>query len=344
MDIFQGNKKLEEAIFTGLDYALFSRHDLNDAFTPFMMLHKNGNSKLVRVVSDGNPLESFEKMLKKDTEQYDQIVMCLEGRIPHDGEKHDAIFVKGFDTSQENGLMFFQRFKGIESGAPFQKLGNPGLINNKEQLPVPLVARTTNKTIEEPYLSGITLKEDAGEISREIFAGHPNASILSNNLFNAVLNILDKNEPNFSGKFSFNFVPNTIKLGPFTAFIFNQLVSDLKNNPTVKNWESTHGKQLSIELKYNENEVASEQKKVPEKEESQTPETPKYSSLTKAELDKEYYRIISIPNARTNISALTDMSELMSEYEKRGIEMPNSKQKQNPSTKKDNNKPWWKFW
>ena len=49
MDFFQGNQKLEEAIFTGLDYALFSKQDLEDAFTPFMMLHKDGNSRLVRV-------------------------------------------------------------------------------------------------------------------------------------------------------------------------------------------------------------------------------------------------------------------------------------------------------
>ena len=341
MDIFQGNRKLEEAIFTGLDYALWSRHDLNDAFTPFMMLHKNGNSKLVRVVADGNPMESFESMLKKDNEQYDQIVMCLEGRVPHNGEKQDAVIVKGFDTSQENGLMFMQRFRGKESGQPFQKLGNPALVGNKEILPVPLVNRDSNKTIEEPYLSGITLKEESGEISREIFAGHQNSSYLANQLFNAVLNILDKNEPNFSGKLSFNFVPNTIKLGAFTEFIFNQLISDLKNNPTVKNWEDTNGKSLKIELKYNENEVVQEKKVEPKNNEKSKSDKPNYSSLTNDELNKEYYRLISIPNARTNISALTAMTELMAEYQKRGIEMPNSKKKQNP--KKDD-KPWWKFW
>ncbi|MCB0632366.1 MAG: hypothetical protein R2824_20710 [Saprospiraceae bacterium] len=341
MNIFQGNQKLEEVIFTGLDYALFSRHDLDDAFTPFMMLHKDGKSKLVRVVADGNPMDSFENMLKKDNEQYDQIVMCLEGRVPHNGEKQDAIFVKGFDTSQENGLMFMQRFRGKESGQSFQKLGNVTLIGNKEVLPVPLVNKDSSKTIEEPYLSGMTLKEESGEISRKIFAGHQNSSYLANQLFNAVLNILNKNEPNFSGKLSFNFVPNTIKLGPFTEFIFNQLVSDLKNNPTVKNWESTHGKSLKIELEYNENEVVQEKKVEPKKNEKSTSDKPNYSSLTNNELNKEYYRIISIPNGRTNISALTAMTELMAEYEKRGIEMPNSKKKQN---RRKDDKPWWKFW
>jgi len=343
MDIFQGNRKLEEAIFTGLDYALYSRHDLDDAFTPFMMLYKNGKSKLVRVVAEGNPMESFENMLKKEKEQYDQIIMCLEGRVPHNGEKQDAIIVKGFDTSQENGLMFIQRFRGKESGDPFQKLGNPALVNNQEKLPVSLIERTNNKTIEDPYLSGISLKEKSGEISKKLFAGHESASILANHLFGAVLNILEQNEPNFSGKLSFNFVPNTIKISPFTQFIFNQLVSDLKNNPTVKNWENTHNKILTIELEYNENEVIKERKVEPEKSESTQPKSSKYSSFTNEALNREFYRIISIPNARTNISALTDMTELMAEYEQRGIKMPNAKNSQHSkSTKKD--KPWWKFW
>ncbi len=343
MNIFQGNQKLEEVIFTGLDYALWSRHDLDDAFIPFMMLYKNGQSKLVRVVAEGDPMESFEKSLKKDNEIYDQIVMCLEGRVPHQGEKQDAIIVKGFDTSQENGLMFIQRFRGKESGASFQKLGNPALVSNDEVLPVPLIKRDTYKEIEEPYLSGITLKEESGEISREIIAGHENSSILANHLFNAVLNILDRNEPNFSGKLSFNFVPGLVKLDPFSKFIFNQLISDLENNPAVKNWESKYQKSLNIELKYNEDEVNKESKPAPKKSETPAPKITKYSSFSNEQLNQEYYRIISIPNARTNISALTDMTDLMAEFEKRDIAMPNEQQNKtaNPS-KKD--KPWWKFW
>ena len=341
MDIFQGNQKLEEVIFTGLDYALFSRHDLDDAFTPFMMLYKDGNSKLVRVVADGNPMELFESMLKKDNEQYDQIVMCLEGRVLHNGEKQDAIIVKGFDTSQENGLLFVQRFRGIESGQPFQKLGNAALVSNKEALPVSFVSRASNKTIEEPYLSGIILKNESGEISREIFAGHQNSSFLANRLFDTVLNILDENEPDFSGKLAFNFVPDTIKLGTFTEFIFNQLVSDLKNNSIVKNWETVHGKSLSIELKYNEKAGVRDEKIQAGENEKPELKRSNYSSLTKDELDNEYYRIISMPNARANISALTDMTELMAEYKKRGIGMPDSEKKQMPGKE---NKPWWKFW
>ncbi len=250
MNIFQGNTKLEEAIFTGLDYALWSRNDIGNPFTPFMMLHKNGKSKLIRMVGQGNPEEHFERTLDEERINYDQIIMCLEGRVPHNEEKHDAIIVKGFDTSQEYGLIFIQRFRGKESGLPFMKLGNPALVSNKEKLPVPLVPRETNKKVDDPYISGMLVSDDHGNTNRVIIAGHHNASILANYLFNTVLNSLDKNEEEFSGQFLFNFVPGTIDSGPFSRFIFDQLIADLKNNPTVKSWEEVHGKELTILLKF----------------------------------------------------------------------------------------------
>ncbi len=56
------------------------------------------------------------------------------------------------------------------------------------------------------------------------------------------------------------------------------------------------------------------------------------SKCTNSELDEEFNRIINIPNARTNIEALTTMSKLITEYKKRGIKMPNERKK------------WWQFW
>lgn len=51
----------------------------------------------------------------------------------------------------------------------------------------------------------------------------------------------------------------------------------------------------------------------------------KYSEMTTFQLKDEMRNIASIPNARTNIEALTKMSVLIQEFEKRGIEMPGSK-------------------
>lgn len=64
MDPFKGNKRLESAIYDGMDYALYSRHDLTNTFMPFMMLYKDGNQKLVRVAYEGDPNIGFEEILK----------------------------------------------------------------------------------------------------------------------------------------------------------------------------------------------------------------------------------------------------------------------------------------
>jgi hypothetical protein len=344
MDIFQGNQKLEEVIFTGLNYALYSRHDLNDTFTPFMMLHKNGSFKLVRLVTEGDPMEAFKKNLHNDKESYDQIVLCMEGRVPHEDEKQDVVIVKGYDTSHPSGLLFIQGFRGIESGMPFQKLGNPALVNDREKLPVPLVYRGTNKTVEEPYLSGMVLNDPDGGTSREIFAGHDSASYLANRLFDTVLNILDQNEPDFSGKLRFNFVPNTIRKEPFTQFVFDQLISDLKNHPNVQNWENTHQKNLTIELVFNDEATTPQPDTAPPAVGTPpAPDSSKYATFTRDGLDNEFFRIVSIPNARTNIDCLEAMAGLIAEYEKRGIAMPDTQRIQSYRAA-TSGKPWWKLW
>ena len=132
MDIFQGNKKLEEVTFAGLNHALWNRYNQAEPFALFMLLHQGENMKIVRLFVGGDPNVAFANSLEKATETYDQIVCCMEGRIEHEGKKQDAIFVKVFDSSHEKGLMFSQRFRGIESGQSFKKLGNPALISMDE--------------------------------------------------------------------------------------------------------------------------------------------------------------------------------------------------------------------
>ncbi len=57
-----------------------------------------------------------------------------------------------------------------------------------------------------------------------------------------------------------------------------------------------------------------------------------YESFSKSELDNEYYRIGSIPNARTNVDCLKQMMALMEVYESKGFEMPNKNSKQPQSS------------
>jgi hypothetical protein len=336
MDIFNGNSKLEEAIFTGMDYALWSRHDINSPFTPFMMLFKDGKRKLTRVVADGDPNAVFEKMLREDKETYDQVVMCLEGRVPVGNEKQDAIIVKGFDTSEATGLLFAQRFRGIESGAPFEKLGNIALYSKEEKLPVKLVPRKTNKEVEEPYISGMVVSTDDNMVRRIIIAGHDNASYLAPRLFDAVLNILDKKEDNFSGNFEIKFVPGTLKNDDLTQFILRQTHQQITTHRETLAWEKQFNRKVKVSFNFDENGKVAEAVKPASDKPADT--TNKYSGLAEEELNEEFHRIVSIPNARTNITALTEMAALMKEYKTRGLELPGV------GASRPKGKKWWEFW
>lgn len=253
MDIFQGNSPLEEVVFTGMNYALYSRHNIPKMFTPFMMLQKDGKRRMLRVVVDGDPNDTFQRLLNNEQEVPDQIVMCFEGSISHQEDTQDAVVVKGFDTSQPNGLMFIQRFRGIESGYSFAKLGNPTLVNQNEKLPIPVVARDVHQTSETPSLSGMAIAESTGEISIEITAKHHNPSLLANHLFQATLNMLESNEDNLSGTFIYSLVTDTLEQDDFTQFIFSHLLNDLYHHPVVAHWEKAQGKELRLVIKSSEN-------------------------------------------------------------------------------------------
>ena len=63
----------------------------------------------------------------------------------------------------------------------------------------------------------------------------------------------------------------------------------------------------------------------------------KYATLTDFEIKQEFRDIISIPNARTDIRALTRMSVLLPEMEKRGIQTPKAANKSSHRTYDNDN-------
>ncbi len=251
MDIFEGNKKLEAAIFQALDYALYTRHAIGEPFIPVLMLYTGEEIQRIRLAGRGDPNDLFEEKLRNSVESYDYIVWCCEGKVPHGGTKQDAVLVKGFDTSLPQGFLFAQRFQGIETGGRFKKLGNPALLSKTEPLPVPLVSRADEEEFEEPFISGMVIKDPDGRVSRVVIAGHYSASVLSPLLFDAVIGTLREAEPNFSGQYTFNFVPDTLQDNPLNQFILQQLFQDLQDHATVQQWESRSKRKLQITLEFN---------------------------------------------------------------------------------------------
>lgn len=82
-------------------------------------------------------------------------------------------------------------------------------------------------------------------------------------------------------------------------------------------------------------------KQIAPKTETITPEPTRanFSNHSQEELTTEFYKVMDIPNAQTNVFALTQMSALMKEFEKRGLQLPDPNSR--PS---DDSKKWWQFW
>lgn len=339
MNIFNGNTRLEEAIFTGMDYALWSRHDLRTPFTPFALLFKNGRPQLCRIVTDGDPNDMFTKMLQADTTVYDQVVLCCEGRIHHDGTPQDAILVKGFDTSTATGLLFGQRFRGLESGKPFVKLGNPALYSNKEPLPAALVERQSNKTIEPPFVSAMIVNGNDELSQRVVVIGHNNGSTIGNLIVDNTLAILEQNEPGFSGVFTYKLVPGRLRITPFETFIFAQVQQTLLSHAIVQQWQNQWGRTLQLTIEYDAADVVAEPPaSLPAEKNSAAADTGEYTRLSEADLLQELQRIAAIPGARTDMDYLLRVSNLLKEYDRRGLPKPTSAQIYVPQKK------WWQFW
>ena len=65
-----------------------------------------------------------------------------------------------------------------------------------------------------------------------------------------------------------------------------------------------------------------------------TAQSPQYEQMSTEQLDQELISISKMPNARTNVEALTKVSAIMAEYKKRGIDLPTQRAKKAANTSK----------
>ena len=64
-----------------------------------------------------------------------------------------------------------------------------------------------------------------------------------------------------------------------------------------------------------------------------------FSNLSVDELTTEFYKIMDVPNAQTNVLALKQMTTLIQEFKRRKLQLPDPNSR--PS---GNSKKWWQFW
>lgn len=338
MDIFNANSRLRELAMYALDWGIYLRHDMDSSIAPFLLLKNGKDTYFRKLITDGNPIEFAASVLQEEEKPFEQFVIGFEGYLRDDSDNRvDSIVIQGFDVTQDKGVILGQMFNPKENGG-FRKidkitfLGNPDMIIDKKNNPA-------DYSVEEIAVTGFSVQENDGLKYVAAFV-HDNPSVIANEIKHYLRSrFTDEKRSQVSGSFDLNILDEEIKNVAFLKFLVTNAINEEIETDNVKKWQSEIGKTLNIKVKHGEN-IIYEAVKIS----SNTPASTKdndartdYAHLTQEQLNEEFHRIVSIPNARTNITALTQMSALMKEYKKRGLEYPEA-------GLKPNNKTWWQFW
>lgn len=338
MDVFNGNSRLEDHVMYALNWAIFLRRDLDGPLIPFMNEWKEEEMFISVLHAGGDPEEFAYRQAEKSTREGDQFILGYEGMLQDEnGEKMDAFIIKGYDRTQGKGVFIAQKFQAKEKFGQYKVLGDPIFISNPE-LPFPI-----NESIEKNYTpleygsSGMSLKngEQIGIFS------HENPAVNSNNIKSFIRHHLsDPTSEKVSGNLGISIAPMGGN-SDFLKYTTLRTIETEKEREWIKNWESQTGKKVRINCSYgdekwlveyddgtggttpsSENPTKQEPNTKTEAEAEEDALVTKYRLLSKAGLDQEFFRIASVPNARTNIDCLKAMVALMKVYEEQGLEMP----------------------
>jgi hypothetical protein len=135
-NIEQADKKLVDLMVFGLNHGIESvKASGKGPLVPFIMTETNGERRLNRLMAERleDGLDEGIKTLTSDkTSNYGIIV--YDGYLTVDGQKYDAVIVKGFDRKDQIGYLIGQRYQLKKFLAPFKIVGSPTFVGNDEQL------------------------------------------------------------------------------------------------------------------------------------------------------------------------------------------------------------------
>lgn len=334
---FNNNNRLQDHIMYALDWAIYLRHNIEDSLIPFLF-EWEGETILKNMLQPGGDPEEFAyRIAEKSEKNSDQFVVGYEGMLTSpEGEKLDAFIIKGYDRTQDTGVFIAQLFNGKEKSGKFELVDKPMLISNPD-LPFPKNTDIEpNYNTEELYASGMVLKNN----DHVAILSHFNPSVVASGVKNFLRGKLQgEGSRDLSGNLEISIAPQDT-FNDFFKYTITRVAKDELASPYVANWEKQNNKKVNLVCKHGEDTIyqnldsknepvkvnrsddntAEDSKSTAQKEHKSLVNN--YQSLSKTQLDDEFYRIASIPNARTNIDCLKQMTALMEVYESKGIQMP----------------------
>jgi len=338
MDIFNSNRKLEELVMYGIDWGLFLRHNMDGPIAPFIYLKEGNDINIRMLMTDGDPMEYAKKIIEKEDKPFQQFIIGLEGYLRNEkGERTDAIIINGFDKTQEKGVTLAQMFLPIENGG-FKKIDKVIFLGNPELI-IPIEKNLNpDYSVDEIGFNAIAIKNEENNLTKYLAVfTHDNPSIIANAIKRFLRSkFSSENSNELSGEFDIEIPDNCVKNFDLLSFVVKNAIQEELQEEVTKKWTEKNNRKIKITAKYNG--------KILFQTDNQTMnDSNDLSKYTISELDNFFNEILKIPNARTNIEALTKMSNLLEEYKKRKIETPDKRKV--VSTKRNNSsKKWWEFW
>lgn len=247
MSVFDGRLQFAQAIFTGIDYALYLRHNTHQPLTPFILTLKNGQITHRQQADGHNPEEALNQLAQQLEQPFDQVIMCMEVKVGHaEGPQHDAVMVKAFDAGEPLGMLFGQRFVAPETGQPLSRVGRATLFGTEVPSPLPITAQPARQPGPSLITAAASPRED-GTSKQVITAGHLNTSLLAHDLLNYTRDILEAQGINFSGELEINLVPYA-PIGAFEQWLFTSLTERIQSQSAAKAWERKQGRSVIVTL------------------------------------------------------------------------------------------------
>jgi hypothetical protein len=146
-DLNKISQEYSDFIFLGLDHGINSIKDGGGPLVAFVMTKTGEQKQLDRILTDrleDAPIEA-EKFLKAIRPRPKLALIAYDGYATVKGERNDAIIVRSFDTSEEDGLIFAQRYIPKKGESGIESYGNSALMGVE-----PNILRTeTDKPNEE---------------------------------------------------------------------------------------------------------------------------------------------------------------------------------------------------
>lgn len=341
MDPFHGNKRLEQNVEYGLHWAYYMKKN-GEELMPFLLEWNNANNlKMKPLFTEGDPELFAYEVAKKSDFEFDQFLVGYDGFLTDQhGNKIQSIIIKAFDKTQPKGV-FIAHFYNIEDKIKLKLNGNPKLMQSPN-LPFPINSSANPNYYAEELYASIHDHQEKGD---EVILSHDNPAVIADGIKRYFTKYSNSEATDNKDFVTFAIAPQEI-FGDFFRYTIIRAIKNELESPFVSKWESSNNKKLNIACIYGDEIIYSSKEQILNKTTSKnineqksgelnTMNTmiSKYQDFTRIELDKEFFRIVSVPNARTNVQCLEQMTALLEVYDLKGFQRPETNSKQKPKPK-----------